>query len=409
MTFRNYNEGSVTTRDIINSNLTAGTDSSGNQKLTFNISNDVTAQFNGRDWDQKGSVPSELAYLDQLKSQISSDKLNLQPIEFTEQSWNDATRGLTTTAVVTIVVAAVVISCVLTACTTAPQAAGSGVAAGGTAATAGAGTGAAAGGAAAGTTAAATTGTVAAGAAGGTAAGVGTGAAVGGGFSWAAVGSAALTAGATTAATTATISGINASMNADGSIWSQIKTTADTSYKTTTSNESLKNIVLAAALAALSNATVQASGGSTTLEQGKDYAVYKPSEEMIKADPVKYSNYNGVIDPSVNNIGVANIAPNPNMVGQPVPAYSTNPFTNSFWDGFLKESGFISNGANKLGGMNAMSTMHDPLTNNIVMSQTPILQISILPAIAVQYCATFPAACGTVVSGSMNNDFGTKQ
>ena len=58
-----------------------------------------------------------------------------------------------------------------------------------------------------------------------------------------------LTATATTAGTTATISGTNASMNSDGSIWNQTKTISDTAYKDTTSDESIKNMAIAAAVA----------------------------------------------------------------------------------------------------------------------------------------------------------------
>ena len=122
-----------------------------------------------------------------------------------------------------------------------------------------------------------------------------------------------------------------------------------------------------------------------------------------------YPNYNGVIDPSVNNIGMANTTTDINKIGTQVPSYSTNPFTSSFWDGFLKESGFISNGANKVGGMNSMSLSHDPWGQNVIIQQTPVLQLTIPPAMAVQYCATFPAACAAVTSKLMNNDFGTKK
>lgn len=78
----------MTTKDVINPTLSAGVDLSGNQKLTFNISNKVTAEFSSKDWDGVGSAPSEsatqsqtdLSYLNSLKDQISSDNLTLQPI-----------------------------------------------------------------------------------------------------------------------------------------------------------------------------------------------------------------------------------------------------------------------------------------------------------------------------------------
>jgi filamentous hemagglutinin len=218
-----------------------------------------------------------------------------------------------------------------------------------------------------------------------------------------------MTAVATTAATTATISATNSSMNADGNLAGSLDDVGKTALKDTTSEEAIKNYAISAAVAGAAAWAVQASSGTTSLEKGKDFAVYKPSEELIKNNPDLYSNYNGVIDPSVNNIGMANVVDDVSQVGQPITPYPTDPFTKNFWQGFFNEGGFISNNANQVGGMNSMSTMHDPVTNNLIMSKTPIVQITIPPAIAVQYCATFPAACGVVVSNSMNNDFGTKK
>ena len=57
-----------------------------------------------------------------------------------------------------------------------------------------------------------------------------------------------------------------------------------------------------------------------------------------------------------------------------------------------------------------MSTMHDPATNNIFFEKVPLTtQVSIIPAIAIEYCAISPAACAAVTSKLMNNDFGTKK
>ena len=105
---------------------------------------------------------------------------------------------------------------------------------------------------------------------------------------------------------------------------------------------------------------------------------------------------------------MANIVNDVKLVGQPITPYSTDPFTKNFWQGLTKEGGFISSYANKISGMNKMAIMHDPLSNsNFIMGQTPVVQLTIPPAIAVQYCATFPGTCGVIVSGSMNNNFGT--
>jgi hypothetical protein len=122
-----------------------------------------------------------------------------------------------------------------------------------------------------------------------------------------------------------------------------------------------------------------------------------------------YPNYNGVIDPAANNIGLANGAPTIGKIGQAID-YSTDPLALNFWQGFGKEGGFISDSANQAGGMNAMSVMHDGWGQNFIVGKAPFLQISIFPAIAIQYCATFPAVCGTT-SGQLinNNNFGVKK
>jgi hypothetical protein len=212
----------------------------------------------------------------------------------------------------------------------------------------------------------------------------------------------------TTASITASLSAINASMNANGNLLDQIKTVGHTTIQDVTSTQSLQNIALAAVVAGTANLVVQVSGGSTSLEKGKE-AVYKPSETMIQNNP-KYADYNGVLDPSANNIGIANIAPTPDLVGQPITPYSTDPLTSSFWKGFGKEGGFISNSANKVGGMNAMSSMHDPWGQNFIIKQPIILQVTIVPAISIEYCAIAPSACGVISNELINNNkFGTKK
>ena len=219
-----------------------------------------------------------------------------------------------------------------------------------------------------------------------------------------------MTAVATTAGTTATISATNASMNTDSSFAGSTKSISSHAWKDTTSDESLRNMVIAAAVAGAASWAVEASGGTATVEKGKDYAVYKPDPELVRSRPDLYSNYNGVIDPSVNNIGKANLTMDVSQVGQPVPSYSNNPFTSSFWQGFDKESGFISSGANKIGGMNGMSTVHDPATNNIFFENIPLItQLSIPPAILIEYCAISPAACAAATSKFNNNNFGTQK
>ena len=199
-------------------------------------------------------------------------------------------------------------------------------------------------------------------------------------------------------------------MNADGDFAKQLKDITVTSVKDTASKDSIKTIVVSSLVAAAAAGVVEASGGVASLEKGKDYAVWKPDPKLVKARPDLYSNYNGVVDSSVNNIGKANVTMDVAKVGQPVPPYSTNPFTSSFWQGFGKESGFISSNTNKVGGMNGMSTFHDPITDNIFFEKVPLTtQLSIPPAIAIEYCAISPAACGAVVSSSRNNRFGNEK
>ena len=72
----------------------------------------------------------------------------------------------------------------------------------------------------------------------------------------------------------------------------------------------------------------------------------------------------------------------------------------------VNEGGFISNNVNQIGGMNSMSLSHDPWSQSSIVQRIPgATQITIPPAIAIQYCATFPSVCGVLASGSFNSDF----
>ncbi len=66
-----------------------------------------------------------------------------------------------------------------------------------------------------------------------------------------------ITATLSSAASTAAVSATNASMNADGDMFKQIKTVSVTSYKDTTSKESLKNVAIAGVTAAITLGIVQ--------------------------------------------------------------------------------------------------------------------------------------------------------
>lgn len=236
---------------IINNEIRAdgGNTTGTSGTLTFNTNNSIIAQYkntgSGTDTSVFASSPS-LAYLNNL----DPTQTIYNPIDETHIDWDQTTRGLTKagTAVVAIAVVAIVVAVtVLTAGT-------------GTAAAASAGTAATAGGGAAagGTAAAAGAGAATAGAGAGVAAG-GTVAAAGSTMSWATIGSAALNASGMTALTTASISGVNASMNADGDVFKQLKTVGKTSFKDTTSSDSLRNIAISGITAGFAEYASQAS------------------------------------------------------------------------------------------------------------------------------------------------------
>ena len=215
------------------------------------------------------------------------------------------------------------------------------------------------------------------------------------------VSGAMMTAAATTAGTIATNTGIQVGMNADGDIFKKIKDTTKEVWDNTTSNDSLRSIAISAGIAGLAKWAFTTSGGNESLKSGGD-AVYKPSEELIKNNPDLYGNYNGVIDVNANNIGLANVTNDINLVGKPIVPYSNNPFTLNFWEGFAKEGGFISKTANKLGGMNSMATyIHDPWSSAVLIKNIPLAtQVSIIPAVFVQYCGSYPGACGVAITGA---------
>lgn len=231
LTFKNYNEGSVTTNNIINPVLIAGTDTSGNQKIAFNITGNVVAQYKAGDYSAEiNQVDSQtdkqvnsqinnpnLTYLASLKSQIDPSNLKLEPIQFNEQSWAQAARGLNDVGTAGLAVG-ITAATVLSMGTLAPISAG--FAAGG----------------------------------------------------WAAVGAGAAVGATSTVASTVAVSGSNASMNANGSVWNQTKSISDSSYKATTSRESLEQIAISALAsgitAGLTPGTTTTPGATTTTANG---------------------------------------------------------------------------------------------------------------------------------------------
>jgi hypothetical protein len=212
-----------------------------------------------------------------------------------------------------------------------------------------------------------------------------------------------LTAAAVSAGTTAAISGINASMNSNSNIKDSISHISSNAWKDTTSKESIRNIAIASAIAGLASYTVEISGSNTSLNRG-DKAVYKPNKELLEKYPNRFTEYKGVIESSHNNIGVANKVGDINIIGQPV-NYSKMTFSEKI----INEGGIISENANKIGGMNSMSVMHDKWVNNVFFDTVPLAnQITILPAIAIEYCAIYPAICSAVTVRLIDNNYGTK-
>ncbi len=197
--FENKDQGNYNTT-AVNNELTSGTD--GN--INFNIEGQTLAQYNSKDWSNaNASAPSDLNYLNDLKSKISSDQLTLSAVSDTNLNWNEKSAGLTQTGQITIAVAGAI-------------------------ATAGAG-------------------------------------------SFATWGVAAASSGAGSAATIATTSAVNASVNTDGNLLNNLDDIGKTTWKETTSKESLQTIAISAAIAAAAYGAGQwmkSKGVNPSLESG---------------------------------------------------------------------------------------------------------------------------------------------
>ncbi len=195
----------------------------------------------------------------------------------------------------------------------------------------------------------------------------------------------AIGAGIGTASTMATVTTANTLLNGDNALKAQEKLAKEED----TWKQIGTSVVIGAMLGAVKG-WIQVHGHTPTLEKGGD-AVWKPSKALSNTSEFKtiHPNYNGVIDPTANNIGLANLTDNAKFVGNIV----QNP-------SFFHEGGKMSVFANKLGGMNSMSLMHDGWSQNAFIQKFPILQASIVPAIAVEYCLLSPELCTAVI----NND-----
>jgi len=301
--FSNGTSGHIKS-NVINNEIRAdgGNAGSTSGSMVFDTTNQILAQYKNIGLGSDVSIFANDAQLSYLNS-LDPAKTNFSAVDEIHADWDQTTRGLTGAAIAAIVVAAVVVSCVLTACLAAPEAAAAGAGSG--AAAAGAGTGATAGAATA-TTATAATATTATAA---TAATTTTVASASLAKIAAAAGSAALNAGATTAATTATISAINASMNADGDIFKQFKTIGTTSFKDTTSKESLRNIAIAAAIAA---------GAAATGEWIKNTKInynnsITPEQAALGKEPVSTGQSNLMTGSASNNKVGVNVVQRTNL------------------------------------------------------------------------------------------------
>ncbi|NBV07284.1 MAG: hypothetical protein EBS06_08660, partial [Proteobacteria bacterium] len=91
--------------------------------------------------------------------------------------------------------------------------------------------------------------------------------------------------------------------------------------------------------------------------------------------------------PGANTIGMANTidlndpkdANKLYLIGQPITAYP------GYDPGFAREGGTVSKIANPINGMNSMSVFHDKFTEDTFLGAPGLLQLSIIPAIPINY------------------------
>ncbi len=138
-----------------------------------------------------------------------------------------------------------------------------------------------------------------------------------------------------------------------------------------------------------------------TWAMGDDFATWKPTNELAATDEFKaaFPDYKGVIDPKVNNIGMANEAKITELskVGKPV-----SPTEVSSW---MHEGSWFSSGVNKIPGMNSMSLFHD--TWATTWNMNPLWTIAtIAPSVPIEYSALgghIFSGIGTGVDNGANN------
>lgn len=208
--FKNGESGNYNT-EVVNTEITSNTNADVNSNLAFNVGNAAIVQYSKNDVDNSNIVTrtgldgsvlygdfsnnEKLSYVEKL----DASKTFYNSVEEVSKSWDQTTRGLTSTGQAVVAITA-------------------------TAGTAGA-----------------------MGPVNGS------------------VGKAALVAGTATAASTASVAVINSAINADGDIFKQLKTIFKDTLDTTTSKESVKNMVISASAASLTTGLTNiADGGSFT-------------------------------------------------------------------------------------------------------------------------------------------------
>jgi hypothetical protein len=197
--------------------------------------------------------------------------------------------------------------------------------------------------------------------------GIISGVAVGSGGLGSGISGAMMTAVATTASTTATISATNASMNTDSNFLNSANSIADSSWKATTSDESLKNMAISAAVAGLAYGVgewMKSEGVNPSLESG----TMENSKVGVNVD--QNANGNWIKAGSITDI---------NPQGTPSNWFDTYVAGN-------QNPAFQS--LNTTPGAPSFAGFHDAMNFPIGVNQ-----VSIAPYYAMSQCAAAPTFC----------------
>ena len=195
-----------------------------------------------------------------------------------------------------------------------------------------------------------------------------------------------MTAAATTASTTATISATNASMNTDSNFLNSTNSIADSSWKATSSDESLKNMAISAAVAGAASWAVQASGGSPSLEAGTR------ADSKVGVNTVKGSDGTIYLE-KIGEPGVASKIKvdmsNYNRFGGYGSTYDNNPIFKTI---------------NQMPSAPSGAKGHDAFVdaNHFGVGMTAA---SAPPYLIINACAASPSLCAIYVNTRANKDF----